>query len=159
VYISPIDRPERLYRRGREVIPQFDSAELLYMRYSADNFLEGQLLPSAIRSQLKQSVNRGSLSEPEDVLFSETGEYNGLGVVGFPVSSIPGRVEQRDGPSYSFFMRHEPEELNYSHSEIWSDQDPPTGDFRKPSKTVSTTFRIRLCQSIGTELIKIKAFR
>jgi hypothetical protein len=129
------------------------------MRYSADNFLEGQLLPAAIRSQLKQSVNRGSLSEPEDVLFSETGEYNGLGVVGFPVSAIPLRVDQSDGPSFCFFMRHEPEELNYSHSEIWSDHDPRTGDFRRPSKTVSMTFRIRLCQSIGSDQIKIKAVR
>ena len=159
MYISPPDRPEKLYRRGREVIPQFDSAEPLFMRYSAENFVEGQLLPSAIRSQLKQSVNRGSLSEPEDVLFSETGEYNGLGVVGFPVSAIPAKVDQNEGPSFSFFVRHEPEELNYSHSEIWSDHHPSTGEYRRPNKTVSAAFRIRLCQSIGTDQIKIKAAR
>jgi hypothetical protein len=159
VYISPRDRPERFYRRGREVVPDFEATEMLYMRYSAEHFLENQLNPAAIRSQLKQSVNRGRFSEPEDVLFSETGDYDGLGSVGFPVSAIPSRVEQPDGPSYTFSVQHQPEELNYSHSELWSDQDPGTGGFRKPSKTVSATFRILLCRSIGVEQIRIAAVR
>ena len=159
MYISPPERPERLYRRGREVVPEFAATEMLYMRYSAEQFLEDHLSPAAIRSQLQQSVNRGSFSEPEDVLFSETGAYNGLGAVGFPVSAIPDKVDQPDGPSYTFSVQHQPEELNYSHSEIWSDQDPSTGGFRKPSKTVSLAFRIRLSMSIGRDQIIIPASR
>jgi len=148
-----------LYRRGREVVPEFAASEMLYMRYSAEQFLEDHLNPAAIRSQLKQSVNRGRFSEPEDVLFSETGEYNGLGAVEFPVSAIPDKVDQPDGPSYTFSVQHQPEELNYSHSEIWSDQDPSTGGFRKPSRTVSAAFRLRLCMAIGLDQIKIPAVR
>jgi hypothetical protein len=132
---------------------------MLYLRYRRDHFLAGQLSPDAIRSQLQQSVNRGAFSEPEDVLFSETGEYNGLGVVEFRVAEVPSRVDQDEGPSYSFFPRHEPEELNYSHSEIWSDQLPATGGFRKPSRTVSLKFRVQLCSLIGLERVRVEAAR
>jgi hypothetical protein len=148
-----------MYRRSREVVPTFEPTEYLYLRYSAQNFLDGQLEPTAIRSQLKQSVNRGSFSEPQDVLFSESGEYNGLGVVEFRVSDIPQRVEQPNGPTYAFFMQHEPEEESYAHSEIWSDHDPRTGTFRTPSRTVSLNFRVRLCRMIGIEQVRIEAVK
>ena len=146
-----------MYRRDREVVADFDGGELLYLRYSIEQFVQGQLAPGAIRSQ--QSVNRGNFGEPEDVLFSEAGRYNGFGVVGLKVSDIPPRVDQPNGPAYLFFMMHRPEDDNYAHSEIWSDRDPPTGDFRKPSPTVSTTFRLLLCRSITHEQVLIQAVR
>ena len=108
---------------------------------------------------MKQSVNRGLFSEPEDVLFSETGAYDGLGVVEFRVLDVPRRVEQAPGPTYIFFMRHEPSEQNYAHSEIWSTHEKRTDDFKAPSKTVSLKFRIQLCQSIGREQVRIEAVR
>ena len=145
MYTSPPDRPE--------------SAEPLYLRYRRENFLNGQFAPEAIRSQLKQSVNRGGFSEPEDVLFSETGQYNGLGVVEFRVADIPGRLEQLNGPPYVFFVRHEPQDENYAHSEIWSDHDPQTGGFRSPSRTISLEFRVRLCRSIRQDRVRIPATR
>lgn len=159
VYTSPRNRPERMYARGREAVPDFDAVELLYLRYSREHLLQGQLTPDAIRSQLRQSVNRGGFSEPEDVLFSATGVYDGLGVVEFQVRDIPPRVEQPAGPPYIFFMSHEPEEDNYSHSEIWCDQEPRTGGFRRPSRTVSLEFRVRLCRVLTQERIRIKAVR
>jgi len=159
VYISPPERPERMYRRCREAVPDFAGPELLYLRYMSQHFIQGQLLPEGIRSQLKQSVNRGSFSEPEDALFSETGEYDGLGVVEFGVADIPDRVDQPQGPAYIFFMRHEPQDENYSHSEIWSDHETRTGGFRAPSRTVSLSFRIRLCRSIRQEQVRIIAAR
>jgi hypothetical protein len=109
----------------------------------------------------KQSVNRGSFSEPEDALSSDTGKYNGLGVVSFRVVDIPERVEQPHGPAFIFFMRHEPEDENYSHSEIWSDHEirSTDGGFRAPSKTVSLTFRIQLCRAIGQEQVRIIAVK
>ena len=105
MYISPRDRPQRLYRQNREIVTEFIGTEPLYLRYSSVHFLDGQLAPAAIRSQLQQSVNRGRFSEPEDVLFSETGEYDGLGAVEFKVLDIPKRVDQPSGPAYVFFMR------------------------------------------------------
>jgi hypothetical protein len=159
VYTSPPNRPERLYKRNREIVPEFSGTECLYLRYSAQHFQMDQLGPEAIRSQLQQSVNRGLFSEPEDVLFSETGEYNGLGVVEFNVQDIPQSVDQPAGPSFVFFVMHIPEETNYSHSEIWSDHTPRSGDFRRPSKTVSMKFRISLSRLIGRDRIRIKAVR
>lgn len=159
MYISPRERPERMYRRDREVVPDFAVAELLFLRYMSQHFVQGELLPAGIRSQLKQSVNRGRFSEPEDVLFSETGEYDGLGVVEFRVANIRERVEQPQGPTFIFFMRHEPEDKNYSHSEIWSDHETRTGGFRSPSRTVSLLFRTFLCRSIRQEHVRIRAVR
>jgi hypothetical protein len=157
VYISPPERPQRLYKENREAIQDFGRDELLYLRYIRQHFVDGELQPAAIRSQLKQSVNRGRFSEPGDALFSETGKYNGLGVAEFRVEDIPARVEQPDGPAYIFFMWHEPLEDNYSHSEIWSDHATRTGGFRPPSRTVSLTFRIMLCRAIRQ--VRIEAER
>lgn len=105
MYVSPPDRPERMYQRHRQVLPDFDGREPLYLRYGREDFVEGQLALAAIRFP-KTSVNRGSLSEPEDVLFAEDGKYNGLGVVEFEVSDVPPRIAQEQGPTYAFFMRH-----------------------------------------------------
>lgn len=140
-------------------MPEFAGTESLYLRYSSQYFLQGQLTPDAIRSQMKQSVNRGNFSEPEDVLFSESGEYDALGVIEFKVSDIPPRVDQPDGPAYVFFMTHQPQDTNYSHSEIWSDHEHRTGGFRRPSRTVSLEFRTLLCRSLTAERIRIEAHR
>lgn len=145
-----------MFQRDRQVVPDFDELECLYLRYGAGAFLEGQLAPGSIRFP-KTSVNRASLSEPEDALFAEDGRYNGWGVVQFRVSDLPSRIEQDHGPAYVFFMRHVPLSDNYSHSEIWSDQDPSTGDYREPSKTVKFEFRIKLVQRIRREQIQIEA--
>lgn len=147
-----------MYRRDRPVVPEFDGNESLYLRYSREHFVEGQLAPAAIRFP-KTSVNRGSLSEAEDVLFSREGAYNGLGAVELKVSDMPGRVSQEQGPTYLFFMQHVPLDENYAHSEIWSDQEPGTGTYRAPSKTVKLKFRVSLCQRIRQEQIRIEATR
>ena len=107
----------------------------------------------------EQSVNRGAFSEPEDTLFSESGRYDGLGVVELRVADIPATVRQPDGPVYVFFPRHEPEEDNYSHGEIWSAHEIRTGGFQRPSRTVSLSFRVLLCRSIRQERIRIEAAR
>lgn len=147
-----------MYQRHRQVLPDFDGGEPLYLRYGREDFVEGQLAPAAIRFP-KTSVNRGSLSEPEDVLFAEDGKYNGLGVVEFDVSDIPPNVVQEQGPTYVFFMRHVPHVDNYAHSEIWSDHATQTGNYREPTKTVKLKFRIHLCQRITQERIRIEAVR
>jgi hypothetical protein len=106
-----------MFQHDRQVVSRFDDNEALYLRYRGEHFVEGQLAPAGI-SFPKTSVNRGSLSLPEDVLFSETGKYNGLGVIELAVADIPPEISQKTGPSYVFFVRHVPEPDNYSHSEI-----------------------------------------
>ena len=156
MYVSPPDRPDRMYRNGRPALPHFDFDELLYLRFGLDDFLGGQLAPAAIRVP-GQSVNRGSLSRPEDVLFHPEGNYNGLGAVEFKVEDIPGTIVGDQDSTFMFFMRHKPLEENYSHSEIWSDKPPGTGEGRKPSKSVGLKFRAQLCKQIREDRIRIPA--
>jgi hypothetical protein len=147
-----------MVRGDRPVIQDFDGAESLYLRYFKDHFIDGRISPAAIRFP-KQSLNRGLLSEPEDCLFSENGIYNGLGVVDFQVADVPVRVSQAQGPTYVFFLKHVPLSDNYAHSEIWSDQEQGDGEYREPSKTVKLEFRVRLCQRIGLNNVRIEAVR
>ena len=121
-----------------------------------DDFVSDQLAVGSIRFP-RQSVNRGSLSEPEDALFSEEGAYDGFGVVELKVGDIPARIEQENGPPYLFSMQHVPLDHNYAHSEIWSDQEPATETYRVPSKTVKLSFRIELCRKIRRDRIRIEA--
>jgi hypothetical protein len=145
-----------MYRRGRAVVPGFDPDEFLYLRYAREHWVGGQLDPAGLRFP-KTSVNRSRFSEPEDALFSEIGKYNGLGVVRFGVWEIPPRVDQDQGPTYVFFMKHVPLDDNYSHSEIWSDHGPNAGDYRAPSKTAKLRFRLGLCQKIRQDRVCIEA--
>lgn len=119
--------------------------------------LAGRLLASAIRSQLQQSVNRGRFSEPIDVLFSEDGRFDGLGVIRFQVGEIPPEIAQPDGPAFIFFPKHMPEDDNYAHSEIWCDHKPATGGYRRPGRTVSGLFREKLCSKLTSDRIVIEA--
>ena len=128
----------------------------MYLRYRREHWVNGQLAPSGVRFP-RTSVNRSGFSEPEDALFSELGSYNGLGVVRFMVSGIPPRITQSQGPPYVFFMRHAPLDNNYSHSEVWSDHEHRTGEYKEPSKTVKLQFRILLCQQIRQEHVCIEA--
>jgi hypothetical protein len=147
-----------MYRRGRPVLPVFGPDEALYLRYGSDDFVAGTLGSSVLHFP-RASVNRGTLSEPEDVLFSESGEYNGLGVIELRVSDLPGTIEQPGGPAYRFHMEHTPLDENYSHSEICSEQAARTGRLQDPSKTVKLRFRIHVSRMITEERIRIMATR
>jgi hypothetical protein len=106
-------------------------------------------------------VNRSRFSEPEDVLFSEDGRYNGLGVVQFQVSDVPARVDSGQGPIYIFFLRHvpidEPPNINYAHSEISSAREIEPSELKDPSKTAKALFKAQLVKRIRSEQIKIEA--
>lgn len=147
-----------MLRNGRSPIADFEAHELLYLRYGADEFVDGQLDPAAIRFP-KQSVNRGSLSEPEDVLFDEGGRYDGLGVVDFRVEDIPPQVVGDQDSIFNFSMHHVPLELNYAHSEIWSVRSGEAGECKKPSPSVKLKFRIQLAQRIQRANVRIEATR
>lgn len=148
-----------MLRNGRPEVPHFDRAELLYLRYGANDFREdGNLDPAALRCP-GQSVNRGNFSSPEDVLFHETGKFNGLGVVEFRVQDIPETVSPEQGPGWRFFARHVPEESNYAHSEIGAALLSGTERSTSPSKSVKLKFRIHLSRLIREDRIQIRAAR
>ena len=159
MYTCPPERPERMYWAGRSIIAEFAPDEQLYIRYLGLHWVDGQLDHTGVPFPRmdRTSVNRGSLSEPEDDLFSPTGEYASMGVLEFLVKEIPSSLQAPDIPSYIFWPKHVPLDLNYSHSEIWSKRSESDEEFRKPSPSVKTIFRIRLAQVLTTERICILA--
>jgi len=148
-----------MYWAGRSIIAEFPPDEQLYIRYLGLHWVDGQLDHTGIPFPRvdRTSVNRGSLSEPEDVLFSPTAEYARMGVLRFLAEEIPSPLQAHDTPPYRFYPKHVPLDLNYSHSEIWSKRSESDEEFRKPSPSVKTMFRIRLPQVLTTERICILA--
>ena len=147
-----------MYANGRSATSFADPLEPLYLRFGLEDFLGGQLVPAAVRVP-GQSVNRGSLSEPEDVLFHDEGRYDGLGVVEFQVQDIPPRIIAEQGSSAIFFMMHKPLQDNFSHSEIVCDRAEPLEGNHQASKSVKLKFRADLCKLIRTDRIRIHASR
>ncbi len=147
-----------MYASGRAAARFAEPLEPLYLRFGLEDFLGEHLVPAVLRVP-GQSVNRGSLSEPEDVLFHEEGHYDGLGVVEFVVQDVPSAIFANQGSSAIFFMLHKPLPENYSHSEIACDQVEPLKGNHEPSKSVKLKFRADLCKCIRTDRIRIHAFR
>jgi hypothetical protein len=131
--ISQSDRPRRMYRRGRPVVPVFRPTEKLYCRFRKQDIVGGVLLPPALKfpkgkDNTGHSVNRSRFSTARDALWGKTTRHEGLGVFQFPVSCLPAVLICRDTKrQFTFFPRHVPLENNYAHSEIWCDHHPPQG--------------------------------
>jgi hypothetical protein len=99
----------------------------------------------------KQSVNREKYSDPADVLFSATDEFEGWGVLYFRVQDIPVAFPP-DRRQYTFFPKHVPEDEMYPHSEVWCDRLPQTGEYVEPSPGVKKLFRAFLSQRAEIEI-------
>ncbi len=139
-------------RHGRPVDQDFYYSEKLFRRYAADHLIGGKISPVGLPFNTPPSVNREKFSESRDVLFSETSEFANWGVWSIKVGDLPSAFPETE-PAFSFFPQHAPMEDNYGHSEIWSDQIPPTGSYSKPSKSIRKLFRTFLCQRIVVEIV------
>lgn len=123
-------RPLRMYRRGRPIVNEFRTSELLYRRFRREDFRDGIILPSALKFPNKnnktgQSVNRSAFSQPADALWTPMHRLHGLGVFQFPVSCLPERCTcSQTNRQFVFFPKHVPLSNNYAHSEIWCDEFP-----------------------------------
>ena len=147
------DRPDRMRRNGRPVDQDFHPGEKLFRRYAADHLIEGQFSPIGLSfDPTPPSVNREKYSEPPDVLFSETNDFANWGVWSVKAGDLLSAFPEIE-PTFSFYPKHTPMEDNYAHSEIWSDQIPPTGSYAKQSRSVRKLFRTFLCQRIVIEIV------
>jgi len=131
-------------RQGRPVDQNFRQHDLLYHRCVKDDVLDGRMIASRIRIE-NPSVNWSKYSKPWDVVF----DYPGCGIVRFVVRDLPYELpEGNDIPKGTktrwFQPSHEPEELNYSHSEIATFSDGER--MLKPShgKIVKKQFQMKL---------------
>lgn len=109
-------RPNRLIRNGRGSDGAFSAWHLLYRRFNDEDFDGDRLLPARIKYQ-DLSVNWSKYSRPWDVVF----DYPGDGIASISVGEV-----RKDLPTnlvagakvHAYFPVHDPEELNYSHTEL-----------------------------------------
>jgi hypothetical protein len=142
--------PDRLRRNGRPEDQEFLPGERLFRRYRREDYLDNQFSGLGFAFP-KQSVNREKYSNPADVLFSATDEFEGWGVLYFRVQDLPLEFPP-DNRQYTFFAKHVPKEEMYPHSEIWCDRLPVTGEYVEPSKGVKKLFRAFLSQRAEVEI-------
>lgn len=141
---STDNRPERMYRAGRPVDMNFDDNENLYNRFKKEFLAEGRFLPAGIKFP-DWSVNREKYSEPEDVLIPDYLEW---GIAQFKVSDVPAKLASSGDIKYDFKVEHDPEEDNYSHSEVRSYKNGIHTRKIEVNKNVKKIFRQILSEKI-----------
>src|SRR5262245_14922562 len=102
------ERPGHLLRNNRPVDHDVDGEELLFRRYNLNQMDSNERLIDATL-QFPLSTNRQKYSTPQGVLFSETNQYEGLGIVQMPVSGIRAIVDDGLGKQHYFRACHAPE--------------------------------------------------
>jgi hypothetical protein len=109
------DIPPELFQGDRVADPHFEPKERLYRRLRRD---WGDA-PDIDAIQLPDiSVNRGKYCEPIHVLWSESGAYEGWGVLCFRVKDVPAKVAHAGIELYTSKIVHTPQRKNYPHSEV-----------------------------------------
>jgi hypothetical protein len=137
VTLSEDSRPGRMYRQDRLVDPEFAPSEDLYYRCQAQHVAESRLLPTALRFP-DFSVNRAKYSEPEDVLVPS---YSSWGIASFQVKDIPPAQSSDVDTVYTWNVIHDPNENNYSHSEVRTYKNGHYAKNLSVATTVKKAFR------------------
>jgi hypothetical protein len=137
VTLSEDNRPERMYRKGRSVDPEFEPSEDLYYRCQSQHVAESRLLPTALRFP-DFSVNRAKYSLPEDVLIPD---YQTWGIAAFKVEDIPSGRTSDINTTYTWQVVHDPNEDNYAHSEVRTYKNKYYAKNLDVSKIIKKEFR------------------
>jgi hypothetical protein len=158
----PDNRPIRMWRRGREIDPEFEPSEPLYSRCTKDQLEDWDGNFTDVFSSLSVrfpdfSVNRGKYSEPEDVLIPSVGQppdiYAQMGIVKFTVGTARWEHQPKASPiKYEMRVEHNPDDHNYSHSEVKTYKDGKYDNGADISKTIKKAYRARLAR--GAEIVR-----
>lgn len=149
----PPDIPEGMFRHGRPLDPEFDSAERLFYRFEGEYALGASLRGLQVRSP-DFSVNRekhGGLAA-----YVLIPNWLDLGIAAFTVSSIPGPATSEGEVTFSWRVEHVPEENNYHHSEIHTFK---SGVKCTRSAQVSDTIKKGFRQALAEKMEVIKICR
>lgn len=128
-----------MLRNGRGIDSGFKPWHLLFHRCKKDDVEGNRLLPASI-SYRNTSCNWSKYSRPCDVIFDKPG----WGIAMFFVRHLPTNLPSiRDDKMKEFSYRpgHEPEDLNYSHSEIKTYKEGVLMDKPNPSEAAKKEFR------------------
>lgn len=131
---SVAEIPERLKRLGRPADQEFTPQERLFRRVTRYQLIDsdGYVLPPGVPLP-DLSVNREKYSQPEDVLI---GHPDAVAIAAAVVSDIPTAIS-----GHEFRPVHDPEEENYSHTEVRALRDGKRLE-RKPPPSVRKAFRL-----------------
>lgn len=135
-------------RLSRPAVKCFEPTERLFLRVTASNVKDGSILPSGVRFP-NQSVNRERFSKPTDVILPDgkSFEWLLLGVAAFVSDDIPRPIPDGDGSLYEFTVEHDPEEANYSHSELRAYKNGERKN--KGSRKVEKVYRAALAKKLS----------
>jgi hypothetical protein len=119
----PRDRPRRMHKGGRPADHEFSHDEVLYMRCEKAHVEKGRLKTIAGIKFPDQSLNRSRYSKPFDVLlpdpaFERSTKWLFLGILRFAVAAVPRSIERDGNTICEFRIEHDPQERNYSHTEL-----------------------------------------
>jgi hypothetical protein len=137
---------------GEEPNPQFDPNEQLYMRVPMLDVDDVELDVVSLEDipRLPLSVNRGSLSVPEDVIVN----HPGWGIIGFPVGAIPETLAAEQGDAkYQFRLVPIVEQGNAAHADIVCFKD---GRRVEKSSKIAETVKAAFRESIRSQAYWIK---
>jgi len=134
-----------MLRNGRAEDQEFGNAENLYRRYIKEHWVDNTFVSAGFRFP-RPSINREKYSKPEDVIYSDDGQFDGWGVLEFRVEHIPLQLVDGAGKPFVFFPRHTPDEDNYAHSEIWCESESERGQQADPNSATKKKFRALLSQ-------------
>ena len=107
--------PKELIAGDRKEDQAFEPDEPLYRRFPPEWGDE----PDVDAIQLPDiSVNRGKYCQPEHVLWSETDQFAGWGVLRFRVKDVPKQIVHAGVEIYTSKVVHAPARKNYPHTEV-----------------------------------------
>jgi hypothetical protein len=111
-----------MYRNGRAVDPGFLDTEQLFFRCKRDAILDTDRIKPAAVHFPDQSVNREKYSRCTDVLIPDgsprSKDWLFWGVARIFVRDVPPETTSSGRVPFRFTIEHDPEEDNYSHSEL-----------------------------------------
>jgi hypothetical protein len=143
--------PKEMYRQGRPPDPNFPPEECLFIRFQK---MDGGKVHISDLRYPDQSANREKYSQPEWILFplSKFGDW-GYGFI--RVREVPPEIPEIRLATAAWNrcqVEHDPEEENYSHSEIrgYKNAIRVTNNNRK--KTIEAKFRDELRRKIVIQL-------
>jgi len=141
-------------RNNRKECQFFELEEKLFQRFNQLLEVQGHLYPNSVRLP-DFSVNRQKFSRPEDVLLFDFPNCLEWGVSAFKAKYIPTPFIVHDTNKninniFEFCVWHDPEEDNYSHSEVRGLKNNQR--FKNISKKLKKSFRFKLSEKL--EILK-----
>jgi len=139
--------PPALCRKGRPIDPEFQPDEEFYFRVRPDQIDGDRVTPLSIQVPA-QSVNRQKYCpNPEWVLLPK---YLDCGIAVFLRRDVPPSMTSAGNVTYSFIVEHDPQEENYSHSEVrcYRDQETVFKPNLKVNQETKMNFRMRFAEKM-----------